>query len=210
VTKAVAVLREQGYLLVRRGGPPVLVELLEQLGRVLHVEEVVATTDAQSLVKSADGLSLHTDHHSADLIAWLCIAQTDEGGETILADAVAAYLALEPTHQRALERVNLQEHSVFATDTNHHPVVTFRRGEPRIYYSYWLSDEHLAAPERAAFEAFAEAVTHQTLHRFLLRPGDILVVDNGRMLHGRTSINGNRARHLRRYWIEADAGVSAP
>lgn len=32
-------------------------------------------------------------------------------------------------------------------------------------------------------------------HRLRLEPGDVLAIDNGRKLHGRTPISGNGARH---------------
>lgn len=197
-------LSESGYAHLPRVGPRVLVEVLEVLGRVLHVEEVIIAPISTSLVKSERGLSLHTDHHRADFIVWYCISQCDEGGETVLADARDAYATLCPDDRLALAQIQLQEHSIFDGDTERHPLVTMIGVRPRFYYSYWLADRGLEAPERTAFDAFAQAVDACPKHRFRLEPGDVLAIDNGRMLHGRTPIGGNRARHLRRYWLASE------
>lgn len=202
-TEALQALATSGHALVRGGGQRGLVELLEHLGRVLHVEEVVVATATRSLVKSSHGLTLHTDHHRADFIVWHCIAQSDAGGETLLADGMAAYELLTLPQREVLQRVLLQEHSLFDSDNDQHAVITFREGEPRLYYSYWLADERLQGHEREAFEAFAAAIDRVPLLRLRLEPGDVLAIDNGRMLHGRTPIEGSMQRHLRRYWIEA-------
>lgn len=197
-------LSESGYAHLPRVGPRVPVEVLEVLGRVLHVEEVIIAPISTSLVKSERGLSLHTDHHRADFIVWYCISQCDEGGETVLADARDAYATLCPDDRLALAQIQLQEHSIFDGDTERHPLVTMIGVRPRFYYSYWLADRGLEAPERTAFDAFAQAVDACPKHRFRLEPGDVLAIDNGRMLHGRTPIGGNRARHLRRYWLASE------
>lgn len=198
-------LRDSGYVLLRGAGVPGLVDLIETLGRVLFVEEVVVDASSPSLVKSSAGLSLHTDHHRADLIVWHCIAQSDEGGETLIADGIAALDALSPAQRSALATIELQEHSVFRGDADRCPVLFSKRGADRIYYSYWLADQPLSPAQRDALDAFEHAVQRGPCMRIRLEPGDVLAIDNGRMVHGRASINGSRERHLRRYWIEVDA-----
>lgn len=195
---------ERGWCLLRRAGAMALLDVLEGLGQVIHVEEVVVAAGAGSLVKSDRALPLHTDHHRADFIVWHCLAQSDQGGETLLADAVDAWAALPDVQRTALTRVQLKEHSVFAGDEQRHPMVTTRPdGRVRVYYSYWLLEGGLDPEARAAFEAFACAVDGDRTFKLRLEPGDVLCIDNGRMLHGRTAIEGAKARHLRRYWIAA-------
>jgi alpha-ketoglutarate-dependent taurine dioxygenase len=55
--------------------------------------------------------------------------------------------------------------------------------------------------EREAFDAFATALDRVDHRRFRIAPGDILAIDNTRMLHARTEITGSADRHLRRYWL---------
>jgi len=195
-------LEEHGYVLLREAGAGGLVRAIEELGRVLQVEEVVVSSESASLVRSERGLSLHTDHHRAEVIVWHCIAQSNAGGETILTDALAALSTLTPSEQAALSRIELKEHSVFRDDDERHPMLSFRHGRPRVCYSYWMATE-LGEAERAAFDAFARAVEHAPRITLRLAPGDVLAIDSCKMLHGRLPIDGSKERHLRRYWLEA-------
>lgn len=197
-----------GYALRRSCGARGLVDVLDALGRVIHVEDVVVQPGSAALVKSERGLSLHTDHHRAKWIAWLCLAQANEGGDSVLADARTAFRSLPPRQRDALTRVHLAEHSIFKGDMDSHPVVVDADGEPRIYYSYWLAAGEMQPQERAAFEAFTAAVAATPRTTLRLQPGDVLVIDNHRMLHGRSPIEGDAARHLRRYWLEPVAATA--
>jgi alpha-ketoglutarate-dependent taurine dioxygenase len=135
-------LHTSGHVMLRGAGTHSLVELLESLGRILHVEEVVVDPASGSLVKSPHGLSLHTDHHRADIIVWYCIAQSDDGGTTVLADGIRAYRTLSVEMREALRDVSLQEHSVFRGDQERHPVISVRNGVERLYYSYSEQSPH--------------------------------------------------------------------
>jgi alpha-ketoglutarate-dependent taurine dioxygenase len=166
---------------------------------VLHRTDVVARP-GRALVTSDRALDLHTDHHRADLIAWLCLAQTSEGGETRLADAAAAYAALTPDERASLDGVRLFEHSVFPGDEKTHPLVEHTPDGPRFYCSFWFGTP-LAPAAAAAFGALQRAVHANVVAALRLAPGDLLVIDNRRILHGRTAITGSRDRHLVRSWL---------
>jgi hypothetical protein len=57
------------------------------------------------------------------MIIWHCMAQSDQGGGTILADAIAVVADLPRDQQDALTRVQLKEHSVFDGDEERHPLL---------------------------------------------------------------------------------------
>ena len=88
--------------------------------------------------------------------------------------------------QKAFERI---------VDT---PLVTWPDGVFRIRSSYFtlapfkLPFERMEAWYRAV-DRFTRIVRNPDHHyRFRLRPGDVLVYDNHRMLHGRTAFRGAR------------------
>lgn len=194
-------LKVHGFALRQAIGAIGLVSVTEELGRVMHVEEVVVAADSKALLKSAAALSPHTDHHRARWIVWHCLEQSTAGGETLLVDARAVYSAMDPEKQALLSRIQLSEHSVFAGDEQAHPMVSLRHGVPEIYFSLWLVGE-LPPAERAAFDEFATRVQEAEPINLRLQPGDVLAIDNKRMLHGRSAIRGDGKRHLRRYWLE--------
>ena len=81
----------------------------------------------------------------------------------------------------------------------------------RIYYSvlfeptaFWLVNEDLSIKQQEAFDTFNEAVRFAQTIQLKLKPGECLVIDNRRMLHGRTALEDNSNRLLKRYWIGAE------
>lgn len=177
-------------------------ELVAALGaRILFTTDVVVK-EGRALVTSDRALDFHTDHHRADLIAWRCLMQTSAGGETLLADGLAAFESLPVETRETLSTVLLFEHSVFEGDASTHPLVEPGERGPRLYCSFWFPDRPaLTEPQRAAVGAFHEAVRRHQVAKIRLAPGDALIIDNRRILHGRTAITGSRDRHLVRHWL---------
>lgn len=62
--------------------------------------------------------------------------------------------------------------------------------------------------QTAAVEAFRRGLESAYETRLRLQPGDVLVVDNRRVLHGRTAIEGESERLLERLWICEEATPS--
>jgi hypothetical protein len=60
-------------------------------------------------------------------------------------------------------------------------------------------EEVKTTPGSRALVTSTDAVRVAEQHRARLCPGDLLVVDNHRVLHGRTTIEAG-PRHLTRYW----------
>lgn len=201
-------LRDKGYCHLQGEPAEVLEEVLQGLGSVIQTTDVSVQGDGPRLVTSDRPLDVHTDHHAADLIAWYCVEQSDRGGETVLVDAQAAYETLPEDQRRALERIMLTEHKVFDSDPGSHPLVSWRGEERKFYYSFWLVSEPGTEEERTALAVFRSALERMPRQLIKLQPGDILVVDNGRILHGRTAIEGNKKRLLKRFWI--NAGTQSP
>lgn len=190
-----------GFALLRGASDDELATVLAAFGHVIHIEEVASEADTGSLVSSRHGLTPHTDHHAAHHIVWSCRQQADQGGDSLLVDGLELVRALPQHHQRALEAVVLTEHNIFEGDVDEHPMLTFVDGRLRLYYSYWLARGDMAGAAREAFDAFTRALQVVPQQRLRLRPGDVLVVDNHRMLHGRTPIIGTSPRLLLRYWL---------
>jgi hypothetical protein len=104
--------------------------------------------------------------------------------------------------EKALLRgIDLMEHCVFKDDLDHHPMIQETEWGLRIYYSFWMADDNLSVEERSAFEAFSKRVKEEEAIKFRLRPGECLIIDNGRVLHGRSSLSVDSDRLLKRYWL---------
>lgn len=174
-------------------------EILNSLGEVIFTTDVIVKPESKSMVTSAKGLHLHTDHPKANYILWYCHAQSDLGGDTILLDLRPIYEGLSENEKDMLATIKMREHKVFSDDKDYSPFVTQTERGSAFYYSYWLADDKdKENPVLKKIQYLIESAHHT---KITLKPGDVLVVNNQRVLHGRTPITGSKNRHLRRYWI---------
>lgn len=169
-----------------------------ELGSVLLETHVKPNPESRALVTSNRPLGPHTDHHAARLIMWYCKEQSETGGETVLIDAWKIIETM-PTHLvDQLYQTLLKEHAVFEGDLDYHRMLEPRKGGKwDVYYSFWLAEDK----ENVAFQAFTRALSAVPRVEFRLKPGEVLIIDNRRMLHGRKAIPAADNRHLIRLWI---------
>jgi hypothetical protein len=174
------------------------------LGIILHETQVIPNPQSRALVTSERALGPHTDHHRARYIMWYCHQPALNGGESVLIDSYEVIDSMSSDEINQLENLRLKEHKVFADDEESRPMLVMRPdGKFSVYYSFWLADD--PAPE--AFHSFRKKVDALQPVQLALKTGDILLIDNHRMLHGRTAITPGSARHLLRLWIEPSANV---
>ena len=169
-----------------------------------------------------DEFLLHTDSTALvephDIVCLACVeAEPDGGGESLVVrvDAVVAEL-----RERRPESLNALAEAVFpfplndpvaGTGIHEVPVLTATSGRHAIRYRADTLALGLAArpdalsPEhREALEALDEVLADPPDQAsYLMRPGDVLFVDNRHAFHGRTKIRAGAARHLRRLKLYA-------
>jgi pyridoxine 5'-phosphate synthase PdxJ len=192
---------QNGYVWIEKQSEAFVESFVKRLGEVIFETDVSVKPESKALVTSDKALDFHTDHHKADFILWYCVQQTDVGGESILLAADKAFAQLSPTQQAALSRIQLYEHQVFADDKSHFPLIEVLNGVRKYYYSFWLADKNLPEDQKEALNTFQKAIKELQPITLKLQTGDILLIDNRRMLHGRSAIEGSKLRTLRRYWI---------
>lgn len=177
-----------------------------------------------------DPFDLHTDSTYSvrphEVIGMVCAKPAPDGtGVSLLFSAELVASTLRDTGRESeLARLGMNDFPYFAlgvpegTPPFQGPVLDVSGKRARVRYRYDMlcsSLDQLAeqgAPEaevrgaRAAVEAMQDVLSNSGLATtMLLRSGDYLVVDNTRVLHGRTAVTGSSDRHLRRLKIFADA-----
>ena len=178
-----------------------LQELIRRLGFIIMENDVSIDKQSRSLVRSSKPLPPHTDHHLAHYILWHCHRQDSEGGFSIVVDGVQIFQGMNEEQKELLKGINLMEHCVFKDDLQRHPMIQESENGLRIYYSFWMADDNLSREQKEAFEAFNSRVRDSEPKKFRLKPEECLIIDNGRILHGRSSLSVDSKRLLKRYWI---------
>ena len=198
-------LSEEGFVLLSGAGPDGATSMIPALGEVVGETDVEVDEDRPGMVTNRDELDVHTDHGGVDYIVWVCEAQAEEGGESLLVDGKEVLEALDSPTREALREVYLTEHQVFPNDPARRPLLRGDAGDPKLYYSFWLVEDDTSGEGLAAYHEFRDAVAEAETQKMKLQPGDVLIVDNTRTLHGRTAIEAESDRCLKRYWIKGEA-----
>jgi hypothetical protein len=200
-------LKEKGFIHLTNISETELENILDELGEIIHTTDVIVKPESRGMVTTSLGLDFHTDHHKAKYILWYCHKQTDLGGDSIFLDADKIYLQLTEEEQNELTHIKLFEHKIFPGDTDSNPFVELdEKGNRIFYYSFWLvKDEDKQNP---AFLKFQKLIKETEPTKINLKEKDILIVDNHRIFHGRTAIEGSKDRFLKRYWLTANQNNS--
>jgi gamma-butyrobetaine dioxygenase len=188
-------------------------------GRLFDVRSVL---NPNNLAYTGLGLSCHTDNPYRDPVPTLqllhCLASSAEGGDTALVDGfeVAERLrSTRPDQFELLARVPIpfRFRDAEAELTAEHPVLTLSaRGEVVAIRLNNRAKAPLAVapdlvePYYAAYLAVVRMLESPAWQlRFTMEPGDLFIVDNLRMLHGRTAFSGAGRRHLQGCYADTDA-----
>ncbi len=224
-----AALAEYGFALVRGvpGHEGAVAEVAELFGQVRvtnygRIFDVTVRVDATNLADTALALSLHTDNPYRDPAPTLqllhCLASSVEGGETVLADGFRAVERLSPRSLELLagQPIRFAYRDATADLSAAVPAVTLDSwGAPAALHVNNRSKgvptgspDSVAAWYEAYFELLGllEAPDAQVVFR--LEPGDVIVFDNLRVLHGRLGFASGGERRLQGCYADRDSLLS--
>ncbi len=192
-------------------------------GVLFNVKSVRKATD---LAYTSHALSAHTDNPYRKPIPGIqllhCIKNDSEGGLSTLTDgfAVANYLKKKfPKIYKILTNVKIcfryedkntcLENWGQILELDETGKIKRIRLSPRLDYVPVLSKDKLSKFYKARAFFIKLCNSKRFMIKFKLQPGDILVMDNYRTLHGRTSFNMSIGeRHLQGCYIDHDSAES--
>ena len=191
-----------------------------------RVFDVSVRVDATNLADTAMALSLHTDNAyrvpTPTVQLLQCLVSDVAGGETALADGFRAVETLsetEPEHLATLARtpIRFAYRDAAAELEADVPVIELEPdGSPKAVHVNNRSKGIPAGdPGRVAawYEAYFELLrlieSPDAQIVFRLEPGDVVVFDNLRILHGRTGFSGGGARRLQGCYADRDGLLSS-
>jgi len=224
--------RDLGFAMLR-GVPTKAGQVCEVVGLFGYVREtnygrlfdVLASDDANNLANTALELGNHTDNPYRDPVPQLqllhCLEAAEGGGESVVVDGFAAAERLKRENPSALEilsrsAVPFRYFEAGTVDLRHRAPLIELNIEGRLrtirFNNRSMAPLDLDAEETLAFYAayrhFARLLHDPQLTvGFRLRPGDLFIVDNRRVLHGRRGFSGGR-RHLQGAYADVDSLLS--
>lgn len=178
---------------------------LSELGEIVGREDITLHVTGRNL-HSTRAISFHTDSPIADLVAWYCVRQDPVGGATSFLDLGAMGQLLDPATFEALRQVIHRCPSQRRVRLVDVPLLLDEgdAARPRFFFTPWLLGPELGPEAVAAYRAFVEAIADHEDEWSVdvrLEPGEVVVIDNRRMLHARSELSAESPRLLERAWI---------
>lgn len=188
----------KGWTILRPQARKALLAELAELGPIIQTTEIAPRVNAKAALATDKEMALHTDHPRARWISWECVRQSSEGGYSLLKDTKPALDSLTESERDELRALAIRTHVVFTDDTGTYPVLRKDGdGADWVYFTPWMTD----GQSSPAFLKFLQALEATPTLSVRLYPGESLLIDNGRMLHGRSALGGDKDRLLVRRWI---------
>ncbi len=176
----------------------------------VRINNDVATAERRSTAYSRTNaaLALHTDSSYKpaphELVAFQMVHADATGGDTTLMSVETILQSIDP------EIATLLARPIFPFGKGDFPILWQQGGAPRIRYyrnqinNAVLQGAHLSGVARSAIDALDNVLDRADLRaQFRLEEGDILFLDNTRVLHGRTGFDSDSNRLMYRVRVEA-------
>lgn len=197
------IVRTEGFALVASPSDADFVALAGALGTIVDDTPVRVVPGKRTYLARPDPIPFHTDHPIADLVAWRCEAQDARCGASLIVDGRTVVGELDGNVCADLERLLLPAMVRLGDDPLPTPILSGEKREPRLFYAPWLEPAGKPLGGRQALGVFRETLRRAEgrARSIRLEPGQALVVDNRRMLHGRGPLLSDSARRLRRLWL---------
>jgi hypothetical protein len=192
-----------GYCVIKDGGLSAINLVSQALGEIIQQKDISIEDEPKKWVNSSKEMPFHTDHSSADFVAWHCIEQTDIGGESLLSDISVAFSLLSDLQKELLKKIQIKNVQLFDGDLEFHPLINIKDEHVEFYFVPWLVQDDICDDTQNALKEIESTLQSMAI-KILLAKGDVLVINNKKLVHGRDALLGSPNRFLKRYWIKSN------
>jgi len=202
ISKLLTEITDRGFVHLKSVNRETAAAILQKLGEIIQETQIRENSNSSRMLSSNNRMGLHTDHRAANYVAWFCNSQAAVGGETLLLDTKNVLPQLPASAISALKRIQVSTHKVFYGDSDTYPLLSKKGESYKIYYAPWLLNKPKDRTESEALGLFEQALHKGVEINNLISEGELLILDNNRMLHGRSGFPKNSNRWLTRFWIK--------
>jgi hypothetical protein len=196
-------LRARGIVHVNRYVDPAeFEEMCSSLGSISDRTEVTVREGARTHLASPTAVPLHTDF-VVDVISWRCDVQDEVDGASLLLETRAVMERLSSSAMELLRRTPVEVRARHGSAPVQVDVLHRRADVERLCFAPWLIPATDAAQKIGAYDELRESVAAAARDAVSVRlaPGEVLFIENGRLLHGRGAIPPRSQRRLTRRWM---------
>ena len=175
-------------------------EICQSIGDVVSLDDIEIVNGSSAYVANSGAIPPHSDPHTVNIVAWLCVRQDEEDGTSILFDTTPKLRSFSSETRSQLASIPVDQ----LPDRPGVSVPLLRGYDEaswRVYYTPWLLSGSLDAGQRRALAVFQNAIECSEPTRIRMQPGQSLFVNNWRILHSRDALKPDSARLLKRAWV---------
>ncbi len=204
-------IKKHGYVHINQSAPTELFSFISDLlGKVIHKDQIKIRSEGLFAAYRPEEVFPHTDTSDAHVMGWWCLNQDLVDGSSVLIDSknvlekfssdeIQVLKSLKPRYCSDIDKTKDN-----FTKFDEVSLVYERWGQLKINYAPWLEFELKIEEHKRIMTKFyneLELVTKKEKIEIRLNPGEMLFIDNGRLLHSRRALPQHSKRCLNRTWI---------
>lgn len=182
-------LDDKGYFIESGWTLDQLTETLRNFGRIKQVEQIHPQENSSLFIRSKKPIPAHNEDPDVKWLAWFCEHSASDGGRTILVDGDKPRSAISRSTITALRSVVCSHRNPLLE-----PILS---DSGKWYLIPWNLPKSPGREESDALEYLRSAIGKQPSITIGLKRGDILIVKNRRMLHGREGFSDSSRKLIR-------------
>ena len=157
------------------------------------------------LIKTPAKIFYHNDDLGVELIAWYCVCETQYNEPVLIMDSHLVLKELTMKEKEALKEIfSDSETEYFCPDTVV-PIIQnyglYFPPLPMLQGTMEKTPKNELAPLYKVYEILKSLSAEQKNMEFLLKTGQVLIIDNRRFLHSRSDLYPDSKRRHLRVWV---------
>jgi len=204
-------LDSKGWSFIEGGGSSAFDQVTAALANKLYDSDIRLDDRFPHMVSKPAAIAYHCDSPRARYIAWLCLASGERSVPLKLVDTWHVLRKMDSDTVATLAETRLGFNCRITEKFCSMPIVSKNEAgdETIVFFNRLNIPRNLTEIQREAVADFTMSVDQAESVEIYLRPNDILIVNNHRIVHGRDALDEDTNRHLIRRLLD-DPSISLP
>lgn len=183
-------------------------ELTSYLGEVIcptYIEISKNNDPVKPLIKTPTEIFFHNDDLGAELIGWYCVEESQYNEPVLIMDSLKVLEHLNQSDIETLKTIYSDSETEYFCP---HTVVPLMQEYglyfpplPMLQGTLKNTEEEKLNVLNKLYEVLLQMSEEEDYHKFHLRKGQILIVDNRKYLHSRADLHADSRRKHLRVWV---------
>ncbi len=194
-------MKEKGFILLKSSNEEDYFNIISSLGETLYQTEVKMQAGKSNVVYNPQEILFHTDYPKADFVSWFCVNSGNREAPLELIDTVNIR-KMDADTLETLRGIKVGFKCKIDREIYEAPLILDYKFGIGTTYNPWGLQSEMTDEQKSCYDKLLKIFEDAERLVIDIDQGDILIIDNRRMLHGRREIAENSPRHLTRVFIK--------